>query len=84
MVQYQTQIGIHQTEYGYEQLANAIILQAVKDYRDALKRLKKHPNNSTALSTKLDAEQFLRSNRFAMLTSIDPEMLIQKFRAEVA
>ena len=25
----------------YENLANAIVLQAVKDYRDALKRLKK-------------------------------------------
>ena len=27
----------------YENLANAIVLQAVKDYRDSLKRLKKKP-----------------------------------------
>lgn len=84
MEQQQTQIGIQPTEDGYVRLANAIILQAVKDYRDALQRLKKHPTNSTALSTKLDAEQFFHSDRFAMLTSIDPEMLIQMFLAEVA
>ena len=29
----------------YENLANAIVLQAVKDYRDSLKRLKKKPGN---------------------------------------
>ena len=27
----------------YEELANAVILQAVKDYRDALKTLSKNP-----------------------------------------
>lgn len=32
----------------YENLANAIVLQAVKDYRDALKRLKKKPGNQAA------------------------------------
>ena len=34
----------------YENLANAIVLQAVKDYRDALKRLKKKPRNQAAMS----------------------------------
>ena len=29
----------------YEDLANAIVLTAVKDYRDALKKLEKYPNN---------------------------------------
>ena len=33
----------------YENLANAIVLQAVKDYRDALKRLKKKPGNQAAM-----------------------------------
>ena len=32
----------------YLELANAIILQAVKDYRVALKVLKKNPNNTAA------------------------------------
>ena len=34
----------------YEILANAIVLQAVKDYRDSLKRLKKKPSNQSAMS----------------------------------
>ena len=32
----------------YENLANAIILMAVKDYRSALKKLKKRPNYEPA------------------------------------
>ena len=32
----------------YDELANAIILQAVKDYRDARKKLKKRPKNEDA------------------------------------
>ena len=38
----------------YENLANAIVLQAVKDYRDALKRLKKKPGNQAAMSDVMD------------------------------
>lgn len=33
----------------YEELANAIILQAVKDYRDALGMLAKNPNSISAV-----------------------------------
>ena len=36
----------------YENLANAIILQAVKDYRVALKCLKVNPRNKTAFADK--------------------------------
>lgn len=32
----------------YEKLAGAIILQAVKDYRTARKKLKKYPKNKDA------------------------------------
>ena len=38
----------------YENLVNAIVLQAVKDYRDALKRLKKKPSNQAALSDTME------------------------------
>ena len=31
-------------EGNYEKLANAIILQAVKDFRPAYRRLRRHPN----------------------------------------
>lgn len=33
---------------GYEELANAIILQAVKDYREALRLLGMNPNDKSA------------------------------------
>ena len=55
----------------YENLANAIVLQAVKDYR-------LHDDEQELASI----ERFFRSNWFNTLTSIDPEMLISKLRKE--
>ena len=67
----------------YEKLANAIILQAVKDYRDALKRLKKHPQSETASAAKREVDRFFRSDWYMTLTTVDPEMLIIKLKEEV-
>ena len=67
----------------YERFSNAIVLQAVKDYRNALKRLKKHPQNEKALNTKREVERFFRSDWYASLTTVDPEMLILKLNEEV-
>ena len=67
----------------YKGLANAIVLQAVKDYRSALKKLKKHPHNDTAFYTKGEVEQFFRSDWYASLTTVNPEMLIRKLKEEV-
>lgn len=58
-----------------EALANAIILQSVKDYRKALKR--------DDCERQKEIERFFRSEWFSVLTKIDPEMLIRKLRAEV-
>ena len=67
----------------YERLANAIILKAVKDYRHALKMLKKHPENEDALYTKLEVERFFRSDWYTLLTTVDPETLIKRLNEEV-
>ncbi len=67
----------------YENLANAIILQAVKDYRDALKALKRNPDYRIAQSGKKECEQFFCSEWFQALTSIDGRMLIRKLQREV-
>jgi hypothetical protein len=67
----------------YENLAKAIVLQAVKDYRKALRTLFLHPNNRSAQYERRHIEQFFRSGWFGVLTSIDPEMLIAKLKAEV-
>ena len=67
----------------YENLANAIVLQAVKDYRDSLKRLKKKPGNQAAMSDAMECERFFRSGWFQTLTSLDGEVLIEKLHREV-
>lgn len=66
----------------YENLANAIILQAVKDYRAARKKLKYHPKNKEAKLTVQDCEEFFRSDWFAALTSIDGRRLLDKLKEE--
>ncbi len=68
---------------GYTKLGNAIIIQAVKDYRSALKKLKKHPGNDTAKYTKNEVERFFRSELYSALTSVDCEFLIKKLQQEV-
>lgn len=66
----------------YENLANAIVLQAVKDYRDALKRLKKKPSNKAAMADALACERFFHSGWYKTLTNVDGEYLINKLREE--
>ena len=68
----------------YEDLANAIVWQATKDYREALKKLKKEPKNTGAKLTKLEVEIFLRSSWYRELTTLDPEILIEKLKEEIA
>ena len=68
----------------YTELANAIVFQAVKDYREALKILIKKPSSMAARLTVAEVEVFFRSTWFSFLTTIDPEMLIRELRAEVA
>ena len=66
----------------YESLANAIVLQAVSDYRAALKRVKEHPHNSGAISDAKSIEKFFRSGWYEALTTVDGEYLIEKLRDE--
>lgn len=67
----------------YEQLANAIVLQAVKDYRKALKTLQMNPKSRSAKADKNALERFFRSQWYTFLTSVDGEMLIEKLQEEV-
>ena len=66
----------------YEKLANAIILQAVKDYRSSLKILKRRPDSIPANSTKDEIERFFRSGWYQLLTELDGEMLIRRLQEE--
>ena len=67
----------------YTRLANEIILQAVKDYRDANKKLSKGRNNKHAEIKKNQDLGIFRSGWLAVLTELDPEMLIRKLDEEV-
>lgn len=67
----------------YEKLASAVIVTASKDYRKALKKLSRNPGNCDALVKKKSIERFFRSGWFGVLTSIDPEMLIDRLQKEV-
>lgn len=67
----------------YEQLANAIILQAVRDLRDALKKLERNPNNRDAQDVRDETTRFFKSGWFSTLTSVDGEFLLQKICEEV-
>lgn len=55
----------------YEELENAIVLQAVKDYRNA--ELQQDMN---------EIERFFRSGWFGVLTTIAPEVLIHHLKEE--
>lgn len=67
----------------YENLANAIILRAVEDYREALGILRYSPNDEDATINKNDIERFFRSGWFGLLTNVDPAMLISRLGKEV-
>lgn len=69
---------------GYQVLANAIILQAAKDYRDALERLRYSPDDKSAKHDKLSIEKFFRSDWFCILSNLNGELLLKKLKEEVA
>ena len=74
--------GSSQSMDPYERLGNAIIIQAAKDYRMALRRLSRNKCNRDAQEQVDDIERFFHSDLFGVLTDLDPDMLIRKLREE--
>ena len=72
-----------QTGDPYENLANAIIVQAAEDYRAALKKIKAHPKNKDAIDEALQVERFFRSGWYQRLTNVDGEFLIRKLQENI-
>lgn len=66
----------------YVKLANAIIIQASKDYRNARKKLKKNRKNEEAKLMVEDLERFFRSDYFAALSDLDGQALLTKLEEE--
>ncbi|UZE46060.1 hypothetical protein [Selenomonas sputigena] len=66
----------------YENLANAVIEQAVKDYRRARVKLAKEAGDVMALKMRRETERFFRSAWFGQLTALDGELLLEKLEEE--
>ncbi len=67
----------------YQKLANAIILQAVKDFRAAYRRLKRFPKDRAAQSEVRDITKFFCSHYFEVLTTLNGPFLLQKIIDEM-
>ena len=63
---------------GYQLLANAIVLQAVNEYREALRQ-----NDTAAKWKKINLRRFFRSDWFKLLTNVDGELLMERLTEEV-
>ena len=70
------------TNESYKDLANGIIVQAAKDYRRALRRLRRNPKYESAIETKEEVEQFFHSTWFSTLSDADPDYLLEHIARE--
>lgn len=66
----------------YAELANAIVLQAFKDYRKALFKLVQEPEEWKHRSSKKKLERFFHSKWYRTLTELDPEILMQEAKRQ--
>ena len=60
-------------DYGYRKLANAIVLQAVEDYREV-------GNTIKGRRVKRRIEDFFHSPFFGLITDIEPDKLIKHLK----
>lgn len=67
---------------GYEKLAAAVVEKAVRDYRFALKRLRRNPDDISADRTKNDCERFFR-DEIGIYCSLDGETIMRIIRDQV-
>lgn len=68
----------------YEALGNAVVLQAVKDYREAVHKLSRGKKNTNAESTKQECERFFQSPYFNVFTQLDGKALRSQLEKEVS
>ena len=67
----------------YEELAQAIILLAVKDYRRNNKRMALCPIDQKLQRGRKELEKFFLSSWFAILTDLDGQQLLHQLQAEM-
>lgn len=67
---------------GYQELANAIVIRAAKDYRILLRFHQKHPDKAIAESRIRELERDVHTSFFQSLTTLDVERIFAEIRAE--
>ena len=68
----------------WEDLANAIILQAVDDYRKCRRLVRRKPDQKEAQAMIREIEQFFRSHWFCQLADVDGIKILEQLKKEVA
>lgn len=69
----------------WQKLANAIVEQAVKDYRLEQARVKANPQNSDHAKAEVrKLERFFRSQWFEALTDVDGRLILLRLKQEAA
>lgn len=67
----------------WQELANAIILQAVKDYRAAYRRVRRFPKDPLARSAVQEIVEFFCSDYFSVLSTLDGPALLRRITNEI-
>lgn len=70
-------------EEGYKELGCAIVLQALKDYAGAFRRLKENEKDEKAIKEIASCEEFFRSGWFEALSDANGEELIRSIRKRI-
>ena len=68
----------------WEKLTQAIILQAVDDYRKCRRRIRRKPGQVEAQKMIREIEQFFRSRWFYQLSDTDGNAILEHLKREVA
>ena len=67
----------------YENLANAIVLQAFKDYKRTLWKLSQDPHDIVAAGNRRKLEHFFDSNWYRLLTDVNADVLVGEAKRQV-
>ena len=67
----------------WNDLAEAIILRAVEDYRHTNNRLRSKPEETRLQTRKAEIEEFFHSSWFQVLTDLNGKQLLHQLQAEM-
>ena len=66
----------------YADLVQAIVMQAVEDYRRARRILRRRPDHTRACKAAREVEGFFRSAWFTTLTGLDGREILEKLKGD--